>query len=122
NPGTADGDLRANPDPLRFFGRCPFEELVRGPGSSRHLADRRADPPLAVIEEFVDRLPMPRDADSLNEFDEPARPELVGGNLRSEISETRHRIPRLAAESLKNVPPHASSVLQLFRSQAPVFA
>src|SRR5437870_9265870 len=48
-PTRRSSDL--NPDPLRFFGRCPFEELVRGPGSSRQLADRRADPPL----EFLDR-------------------------------------------------------------------
>src|SRR5439155_6787663 len=114
-PETSYRAPRANPDPLRFFERCPIEEPARGTGSSTQLADRRADPPLAVIEEFVDRLPMPRDADSLDEFDEPARPELVGGNLRSEISESLQRIRRPPAESLKNVPPLASSVHHLLR-------
>src|SRR3989475_1509486 len=115
NLGAADRDFRVNPDPLRFFGRCPFEELFCRPGSSRQFANRCADPPLSVIEELVDRLPMPRDADSLDEFDEPARPELVGGDLRSEVSESLQGIRRFPAESLENGPPLASSVHHFLR-------
>src|SRR5207244_11233630 len=121
NPGTADRALRVNPDPLRFFGRCAFEELCRRPGSSRQFADRCADPPLSVIEELVDRLPMPRDADSLDVFDEPACPEFVGGDLRSEISQSLQRIRRFPAESLENGPPLASSVHHLLWFQDSAF-
>ena len=64
---------------------------------------------------------MPRDADSLDEFDEPARPEFVGGDLRSDVSESLQGIRCLPAESLENGPPLASSVHHLLRFQDEAF-
>src|SRR5881296_3504985 len=117
DPRTANRDFRMNPDSIRSPRRGRFEELFRGPGSPRQFADGRANPPLSIVEELVDRLPKPCDADSLDEFDETPRPELVGGDLRSKVSEPLQRIRCLPAEFLQDGPSLASSIHHLLRLQ-----
>src|SRR3989441_2936042 len=105
------------PDSIRPPGGGRCEDLSRGPSSRGRFVDGRATPPLSIVEELVDRLPKPCDADSLDEFDETPRPELVGGDLRSKVSEPLQRIRCLPAEFLQDGPSLASSIHHLLRLQ-----
>src|SRR3989449_11161067 len=118
---TPDRDFRMNPDSLRFLERRRFEEILRGPGPSRQFADGRSNPPLSVVEELIDRLPKPCDTDSLDEFDETPRPEFVGGDLRSEVSEPLQRIRWCPAEPLDDTPPLVCANHHLLRLQDEAF-
>src|SRR2546425_2792981 len=108
DPRTADRDFPMNPDSLRFPRRGRFEELLRGPSSPRQFADGRPNPPLSIVEELIDRLPKPCDADSLDEFDETPRPKFVSRDLRSQVSESLQPIPSLPPEFLQHGPSLAS--------------
>src|SRR2546425_12242254 len=99
----------------RSRGRGRLEDLPRGPSPPGQSADGRPTPPLSIVEELIDRLPKPCDADSLDEFDETPRPKFVSGDLRSQVSESLQRIRCLPPEFLQHGPSLASPIHHILR-------